>query len=76
MKAMENRRRPAAALDLAQVAARAERDSLLLSRERIMREIDETHHPRRRVQLEAALDYLNGKLRVVERSENSSSVSG
>lgn len=39
-----------------------ERNSLELSRARVLKDLENATHPRRRQQLEAALEYLNGKL--------------
>jgi len=45
-----------------QIRVRTERESLELSRTRVMKDLEAATHPRRREQLEAALHYLNQKL--------------
>lgn len=45
-----------------QVRLRTERDSLELSRTRVLKDLEAATHPRRREQLEAALRHLDRKL--------------
>ncbi len=45
-----------------QVRLRSERQSLELSRTRVLKDIESATHPRRREQLQAALSYLDRKL--------------
>jgi len=45
-----------------QIRLRTERESLELSRTRILKDLEAATHPRRREQLEAALQHLNRKL--------------
>jgi hypothetical protein len=45
-----------------QLRLQIERQSLELSRTRVLKDLDATTHPRRRDQLRAALDHLNKKL--------------
>jgi hypothetical protein len=46
----------------AQIRLQVERESLQLSRTRVMKDLEAATHPRRRAQLEAALRYLDEKL--------------
>jgi hypothetical protein len=46
----------------AQLNVQRERESIALSRERIVRELEAARHPRHREQLSAALAYLDAKL--------------
>jgi hypothetical protein len=45
-----------------QIRVRAERQSLELSRTRVLKDLESAVHPRRRAQLEAGLRYLDEKL--------------
>jgi hypothetical protein len=45
-----------------QIRLQTERKSLELSRTRVLKDLEATTHPRRRVQLEAALHHLDRKL--------------
>ncbi|HVY92516.1 MAG TPA: hypothetical protein VHA14_07205 [Bryobacteraceae bacterium] len=45
-----------------EMQARTERESLELSRTRVLKDLESATHPRRREQLEAALRHLNEKL--------------
>jgi hypothetical protein len=45
-----------------QIRLRTERESLELSRTRVLKDLESATHPRRREQLEAALRHLNQKL--------------
>jgi len=45
-----------------QIRTRTERESLELSRTRVLKDLESATHPRRREQLEAALHHLNQKL--------------
>jgi hypothetical protein len=45
-----------------QIRIRTERESLELSRTRVLKDLESATHPRRREQLEAALQHLNRKL--------------
>ena len=45
-----------------QIEHESKRDSLMMSRTRIARELVETKSPQRREQLKAALDFLDGEL--------------
>jgi hypothetical protein len=61
----ERRRQQQPPSDPAAVERDARRKSLLLSRTRIVRELEATQHPRRREQLQAALDHLDIELKRV-----------
>ena len=50
-------------LDPTEIERRKERDSLLMSRRRVMRELEATTSERRRTQLRAALEYLDSELK-------------
>ncbi len=45
-----------------EIRVRTERQSLELSRTRVLKDLETATHPRRREQLEAALEHLNRKL--------------
>lgn len=45
-----------------QIRIRSERESLELSRTRVLKDLEAATHPRRREQLRAALNYLEQKL--------------
>lgn len=45
-----------------QIRIRSERESLELSRTRVLKDLESATHPRRREQLRAALNYLDQKL--------------
>ncbi len=45
-----------------EIRIQVERESLQLSRTRVLSDLETTAHPRRRRQLESALRYLEGKL--------------
>ena len=45
-----------------QIRVRTERESLELSRTRVLKDLESATHPRRREQLEGALQHLNRKL--------------
>jgi hypothetical protein len=45
-----------------QLRLNTERESLELSRKRVIHDLATTTHPRRRIQLQAALDHLNTRL--------------
>jgi hypothetical protein len=45
-----------------QIRIRSERESLELSRTRVLRDLESATHPRRREQLQAALNHLDQKL--------------
>lgn len=45
-----------------QLRLRTERESLELSRKRVLHDLESATNPRRRAQLQAALDHLNNKL--------------
>ena len=45
-----------------QIRIRTERESLQLSRTRVLKDLETATHPRRREQLQAALKYLDQKL--------------
>lgn len=45
-----------------EIRLRTERQSLELSRTRVLKDLENSTHPRRRAQLEAALKHLNQKL--------------
>lgn len=64
MDEMERRRGPAERERQTEEQLRRlrERESIELSRTRVLREMEETVHPRRREQLQAALEYLDGQL--------------
>jgi hypothetical protein len=49
-----------------QIRARTERESLELSRTRVLKDLESATHPRRREQLRAALEHLNQKLAAIE----------
>jgi hypothetical protein len=49
-----------------QIHLRSERQSLELSRTRVLNDLESATHPRRREQLQAALNYLDGKLSALE----------
>ncbi|HVW08961.1 MAG TPA: hypothetical protein VHC90_10280 [Bryobacteraceae bacterium] len=49
-----------------EIRVRTERESLELSRTRVLKDLESTTHPRRREQLEAALRHLNQKLAALE----------
>jgi hypothetical protein len=49
-------------LTAAEIRLRVERESLELSRTRVIKDLETATHPRRREQLEAALRHLNEKL--------------
>jgi hypothetical protein len=59
-----SRRESARAVPLTeeQIRLRAERQSLELSRKRVLIDLETTSHPRRREQLQAALQHLDRKL--------------
>jgi hypothetical protein len=48
-----------------QIQLRSERESLELSRPRVLKDLESATHPRRREQLEAALHHLDRKLAVL-----------
>ena len=50
----------------AQIRVERERESLLLSRKRVLKDIESTTHPRYRQQLEAALQHLDRRLKELE----------
>jgi hypothetical protein len=50
-----------------QMRLQSERDSLQLSRTRVLKDLEGATHPRRREQLEAALGHLDRKLADLER---------
>lgn len=52
----------AAAIDAAQVERKRQRDSLLLSRTRILHDIEQARNPRYQETLKAALKHLDDKL--------------
>lgn len=49
-----------------QLRLKAERESLELSRKRVLSDLETATHPRRREQLESALRHLEGKLASLE----------
>jgi len=49
-----------------QIRVRTERESLELSRTRVLKDLESATHPRRRQQLEAALQHLNQKLAALD----------
>jgi hypothetical protein len=49
-----------------QIRIRTERQSLELSRTRVLKDLESATHPRRREQLEAALQHLNEKLAALD----------
>jgi hypothetical protein len=49
-----------------QIRRRTERESLELSRTRVLKDLESVTHARRREQLEAALQHLNQKLAALE----------
>jgi hypothetical protein len=51
-----------------QIRLRSERESLELSRTRVLKDIESTEHPRRREQLQAALRHLEQRLAALNRS--------
>lgn len=53
-------------LSAEQIRVRTERQSLELSRTRVLKDLESATHPRRREQLEAALEHLNRKLALLE----------
>ncbi|MBM3740126.1 MAG: hypothetical protein FJW39_30590 [Acidobacteria bacterium] len=50
-------------------AADLQRESLLLTRARVVRDLDAARHPRHRAQLEAALQHLDGEIARLGGSE-------
>jgi len=52
----------AAAIDAAEVARKRQRDSLLLSRTRILNDIEQSRNPKYQETLKAALKHLDDKL--------------
>ena len=52
-----------------QIRIRSERESLELSRTRVLRDLEIATHPRRQKQLQAALDYLDQKLAGLESDQ-------
>jgi len=56
----------AAAIDPLQAERSRQRDSLLLSRTRILHDLDQARHPRHQETLRAALKHLDGKLAELE----------
>jgi hypothetical protein len=49
-----------------QIRIRSERGSLELSRTRVLKDLESASHPRRREQLQAALDHLDRKLAALD----------
>lgn len=49
-----------------EIRVRAERESLELSRTRVLKDLETATHPRRREQLQAALEHLNRKIALLE----------
>jgi len=49
-----------------QIQLQAERQSLELSRTRVLKDLETAAHPRRRAQLEAALEHLDRKLALLK----------
>jgi vacuolar-type H+-ATPase subunit E/Vma4 len=49
-----------------QIRLRSERQSLEMSRTRVLKDLDSATHPRRRQQLQAALEHLDRKLSALE----------
>jgi hypothetical protein len=49
-----------------QIRIRSERESLELSRRRVLRDLESASHPRRREQLQAALNHLDQKLAALD----------
>ena len=53
-------------LTVEQIRLRSERQSLELSRTRVLRDLESTTHARRREQLQAALQHLDRKLSILD----------
>lgn len=63
IEAAESRKKARqAAMDPAQAEKQRQRDSLLLSRTRILHDLEQAHNPRYRETLQAALKHLDQKL--------------
>jgi hypothetical protein len=62
----DSARRPAPTAE--QIRHETERRSLELSRTRVLHDLESATHERRRQQLKAALEYLDGKLSALDHS--------